>query len=47
LPVLPLPALFALPKPVNVIAEPLYAALDMPLAGLLGQLAGAFAKGRA
>lgn len=28
-------------------AGALYAALDMPFAGLVGQLAGAFAKGRA
>ena len=28
-------------------AGALYAALDMPFAGLIGQLAGAFAKGRA
>src|SRR5260221_13158074 len=28
-------------------ASALYAALDMPFAGLVGQLAGAFAKGRA
>jgi hypothetical protein len=27
-------------------AGALYAALDMPFAGLVGQLAGAFAKGR-
>jgi hypothetical protein len=28
-------------------AGDLYAALDMPFAGLIGQLAGAFAQGRA